>query len=230
MRTHQVHEKRSICHRAAFLMAACLALPAGPAASQAPDAGIQPVLQVETGSHSAFIRRIDVAQDRGLAVTASDDKSARVWDLATGELRQVLRPAVGSGEIGRLYGVAIHPTEDLVALGGTTGSGTGQHRILLFSLASGQFVRAFDARGGDIRKLAWSRDGSLLLAVYAGDNALRAFDPAGVMIHEQSLTEIAQLSDTITDPQRGLLIYRLYQSELVLDFTRPPDEPEKNTD
>ena len=187
MRTHQVHKKRSIGTLAATLTAICLALPGAAAWSQA-GGEAQPVLQVETGSHSAFIRRIDVAQERGIAVTAADDKTARVWDLRNGELRQVLRPPVGSGELGRLYGVAIHPTEDLVALGGNTGNGTGQHRILLFSMTNGQPVESFDARGGDIRKLAWTRDGTLLLAVYAGDNALRAFDRRGLLVHQETLS------------------------------------------
>ena len=184
-----MHKKRSIKLVAGLLAATCLALTGKPGwAQSSPGGEVQPVLQVETGSHSAFIRRIDVAQDRGIAVTASDDKTARVWDLASGELRRVLRPPVGSGEIGRLYGVAIHPTQDLVALGGTTGNGVGQHRIMLFSMSTGEPLRAFDARAGDIRKLAWTRDGSLLLAVYAGDNALRAFDVNGVMVHQESLT------------------------------------------
>lgn len=147
----------------------------------------QPQLVVETGAHSAFVRRLAVAGRLGAVITASDDKTARVWDLATGELRQVLRPAVGPGEIGRLYGVAAHPTEDLVAIGGTTGARPGEHRILLFSISSGVLLRSFDARGGDIKKLAWSADGTLIFAVYAGQHALRAFDADGVMRHELML-------------------------------------------
>lgn len=173
---------------AALAMTASLGLAAYPSAGAAAAAGEKPYLQVESGSHAAFIRRIDAAEDRGLAVTASDDKTARVWDLASGELRHVLRPAVGDGELGRLYGVAIQPGQDLVAVAGTTGRAVGEHRILFYSMASGQLLRAIDARGGDVRKLAWTRDGSLLLAVYAGDNALRAFNADGVMVHEQRLT------------------------------------------
>ncbi len=149
--------------------------------------GTGPQLGVEAGAHAAFVRRLDVDPARGLVVTASDDKTARVWDLQSGNLRHVLRPAVGGGELGRLYGAAIHPTDDLVAIGGTTGVRAGEHRILLFSLQTGQLVRAFDARGGDVKKLAWSADGSLLIAVYAGDHALRAFDRDGAMIHQQAL-------------------------------------------
>ncbi|MEO6269640.1 MAG: hypothetical protein ABIP08_04980, partial [Lautropia sp.] len=183
-----MHRKPFYRHLLALVLTAGFALAALPAGSQPAGADVEPYLQVETGSHAAVVRRIDVAVDRSLVVTVSDDKTARVWDLATGELRQVLRPAVGAGEIGRLYGVAIHPTEDLVAVGGTTGRGVGSHRILMYSMSSGLPVRSFDARGGNIKKLAWSRDGSLLLAVYAGDHALRAFDRTGALVHEQPLT------------------------------------------
>lgn len=72
---------------AAAVLTALLGSPVSPAWSQTADADVRPYLQVESGSHSAFIRRLDVAGSRGLVVTASDDKTARVWDLATGELR-----------------------------------------------------------------------------------------------------------------------------------------------
>jgi WD40 repeat protein len=137
-----------------------------------------PTLVVEIGSHSAPVRRIDVHMGRGLAVTASDDRTARVWDINTGELRHVLRPlALGAlgGEVGRLYGAAIHPTEPLVAVAGTSGSASTAHLIYLFDLDSGTLRRTIDAKAGDIRKLVWSADGSVLLAGYSGTHGLRAF-------------------------------------------------------
>ena len=100
----------------------------------------RPTLVIELGSHSAPVRRIDVHAVRGLAVTAADDRTARVWDLASGELRQVLRPFAQGNEVGRLYGAAIHPTEPLVAVAGTTGATGGPgaaHLIYLFDLDSG---------------------------------------------------------------------------------------------
>ena len=173
---------------AAVATAAVAPAAVAPAAVAPVAADPQPQLVIETGAHSAFVRRISVAGRSGTVITASDDKTARVWNLATGELRQVLRPAIGPGEIGRLYGVAAHPTDDLVAVGGTTGQRTGEHRILIFSISSGLLLRSFDARGGDIKKLAWSPDGSVLLAVYAGGHALRAFDADGILLHEHLLS------------------------------------------
>lgn len=162
---------------AALLIAALL--PMGVAVAQTESD--TPTLVVEIGSHSAPARRIDVHAARGLAVTASDDRTARVWDLATGELRHVLRPlAFGAlgGEVGRLYGAAIHPSEPLVAVAGTSsvpGQAGTAHRIYLFDLDSGTLRRTIDAKAGDIRKLVWSADGTVLLAGYNGTHGVRAF-------------------------------------------------------
>ncbi|MBI5718343.1 MAG: caspase family protein [Burkholderiales bacterium] len=147
------------------------------------DAVLRPLLAVETGSHGAPVRRIDVSAARGLVVTTSDDRTARVWDLGSGALRHVLRPFAFGAEGGRLYGVAIHPREALVAVAGTTGGSiTGQaggpahpHLIYLFDLESGALRTTIDAKAGDIRKLAWSADGQVLLAGYNGTHGVRAF-------------------------------------------------------
>ena len=139
------------------------------------------VLQIETGVHAAAIRRLSVSADGRRLLTASDDKTARLWDLSDGKALGILRPRVGAGETGRLYGAAIHPTADLVAIGGST------RRILLHRHSDASLVSDFDAGTGDVRKLAWTPDGSLLFAVYAGENAVRAFDREGTLRHETRL-------------------------------------------
>ena len=143
--------------------------------AQAQSAAESPTLVIELGAHSAPVRRIDVNTARGLGVTASDDRTARVWDLASGELRHVLRPLAQGNEVGRLYGAAIHPSQPLVAVAGTSGSSQTAHLIYLFDLDSGALKRTIDAKAGDIRKLVWSADGTVLLAGYTGTNGLRAF-------------------------------------------------------
>jgi WD40 repeat protein len=147
-------------------------------------------LRLETGGHTAAIRRLALDEARGIAVTASDDKTARVWDLRSGQQRLVLRPPIGRDEIGRLYGVAIHPAQPLVAVGGVSAQGSGAQAIYLFNVDSGQLERTIDARGGDIKHLAWSADGSVLLAGYAGNvqagsHGVRAFALDGQMVYEK---------------------------------------------
>src|SRR5262245_53263023 len=79
-------------------------------------------LQVELGNHAGPIRRIAAEPGRNLVVTGSDDKTARSWSLDTGQLQHIFRPPVGPVEIGRIYGVALHPSRPWIAIGGTSGT------------------------------------------------------------------------------------------------------------
>ena len=83
-----------------------------------------PLLRLETGMHTAMIRRIATDAAGRYAVSASDDKTARVWELATGRLVQVLRPPQDVGDEGKLYAVALSPDGTTVAAAGWT-DGTG---------------------------------------------------------------------------------------------------------
>jgi Caspase domain/WD domain, G-beta repeat len=152
---------------------------AQPSVSQAAVSQASLVLDLQT--HSGPIRRLAVDPEGRTVVTASDDKTAIVWNLADGRARHVLRVPVGSGEVGRLYAAAIDPSGKTVAVAGTSAAPGGAHRIYLFDLATGGFVRTFDARGGDIKRMAWGPEGLFLAAVYAGEPALRVFDSLGAM-------------------------------------------------
>jgi WD40 repeat protein len=160
-------------------------------------------LQIELGDHAGAVRRIAVAEKRDLLVTGADDKSTRSWSLASGRPLRVFRTPVGENEIGRVYGVAVHPTQPWIAIGGTSGNAnTGRHAIYIFDAVSGQPLRWIDARGGDIKRLCWSADGTLLIAAYAGAHGIRAFDTNGAMIFEERFD--AAVYALTTSPQ-GLL-------------------------
>jgi WD40 repeat protein len=166
----------------AAALAACMLL--APAAHAAPPTDA-PSLQLDLGSHAAPVRRIAVDENKGIVVTAADDKTAKLWDLASGELRKTLRPPIGAGVIGRLYGAAIHPTRPWVALGGTTSVEASGHAIYLFDTDSGRLSRRFDARAGDVKRLLWSPDGALLIAAYHGKHGIVAFDEEGRSVFEE---------------------------------------------
>src|SRR5438132_132473 len=83
---------------AAFLLLGLVSLQAR--AGEPPAA---PILRIETGRHTAAIRRIAVDRAGRLLVTASDDKTLRLWELPSGRLLKVLRPPIGEGNEGKLY-------------------------------------------------------------------------------------------------------------------------------
>ena len=77
-----------------------------------------PALRIDTGMHSAPLRALDVDKADRFAVTASEDKTARIWDLAHGRLLQTLRPPIGADNDGKLFAASITPQGDVVAVGG----------------------------------------------------------------------------------------------------------------
>ena len=83
---------------------------------------VKPYPRIETGGHAAKVNRIDVDAAQRFLVSASDDKTARVWDLNSGKLLKILRPPIGDGHEGMLYAVAVSPDGTSVAVGGFTGA------------------------------------------------------------------------------------------------------------
>lgn len=164
-----------------------------------PAAPPPPVLVVDPGFHTAPVRRIALSADGRLVATASDDKTVALWRAATGQRLHVLRGQPGPGAEGRMYGVAFHPREPLLAIGGTggghgggtgggtAGSQTSLARIYVHSSESGEFVRAIDAGRGEIKRIAWSTDGRWLLAAFAAPGAVRVFAADGRLAAEAML-------------------------------------------
>lgn len=97
-----------------------------------------PFLRLETGMHTAMIRRIDLDAAQRYLVTGSNDKTVRVWSLADGQLVRVLRPPIGEGNEGKIYAVAISPDGQTVAAGGWTSQTGPDNSIYLFNRASGE--------------------------------------------------------------------------------------------
>ncbi len=101
-----------------------------------------PILRLETGMHSAMIRRIAVDASGRTLATASEDKTLRLWDTATGELLSTIRPPAGDCSEGMLKCCAFSPDASLVAVGGWTGwEWDGTSSIYLVEVATGHILR-----------------------------------------------------------------------------------------
>lgn len=135
----------------------------------------RPFLRLESGGHTAVIRRIAVDAAGRYLVSASEDKTARVWDAATGELLQILRPPLDNGHEGKLYAVALSPDGATVALGGWTKAGQSSHNIYLFDRTDGRLLHRLTGLPDTIHDLAFSHDGRYLAAALDGANGIRVY-------------------------------------------------------
>lgn len=135
-----------------------------------------PMLRLETGMHTAPIRRIGLDAANRFLVTGSDDKTVRVWELATGRLLRTLRLPIGPGNEGKVYAVALSPDGRTVAVAGWTGwDWDGTHSISLFERDSGRLRRRLTGLPNVIHHLAYSRDGAFLVATLFGANGMRLY-------------------------------------------------------
>src|ERR1022692_3151874 len=143
---------------------------------RAADPPSTPYLRIETGMHTARIDRIDADAAGRFLVTASEDKTARVWDLQNGNLLKVLRPPQGDGNEGRLDALAISPDGTIVAVGGWTGyQWDGKMSIYLFDRETGNLRRRVAGMPDVIEHLSYSQDGRYLVAALGAANGIRVY-------------------------------------------------------
>jgi WD40 repeat protein len=135
-----------------------------------------PLLAVEVGMHTAMIRRIAAEERRGVAVTASDDKTVRVWSLADLRLLRTIRPPIGSGQEGRLFALALSPDGRTIAVGGWTGwEWDGKASVYLFDAETGRLTHRLDGLPNIVGYLAFSKDGGFLAAGLGGTGGVRIY-------------------------------------------------------
>ncbi|HUQ69089.1 MAG TPA: WD40 repeat domain-containing protein, partial [Planctomycetaceae bacterium] len=143
----------------ALLVFAALAGAAGSASGQT----TSPILRVETGMHTTLIRRVVADTPRNRLITASDDKTIRIWQMPEARLLNTLRVPIDSGHEGQLFGVAVSPDGKTIAAAGWTGwDWEQQGSIYLFDVGTGDLLKRFGGLNETVSALAWSPDGQYL--------------------------------------------------------------------
>ncbi len=135
-----------------------------------------PMLRLEGGMHSATIWRASADAAGTLLATASDDKTVRLWNLATGNPGHVLRLPSDDGSVGKALAVALSPDGRAVVVGGFTG-GTqqGEQLLYVFSARHGGLVAAIGEQPTAVNHLTFSPDGRFLAACYAQRRGVRVY-------------------------------------------------------
>src|SRR5271157_511614 len=131
----------------------------------------QPSVVLDAGGHTSTVRGAVFTPDGQQLITASHDKTIRVWDVNTGEPVRVLRPPTGRDKIGEYFGVALSPDGKTVAVGGYHG------RVFLIDLPSGRMLHFLVGHASNVNGLDFSPDGRYL-ATASADKTVRIWDVA----------------------------------------------------
>lgn len=139
-----------------------------------------PMLRVETGMHTGAIKRLALSAHGQTMASASDDKTLRLWSMASGRLIKTLRVPIGLADEGRLWAVAMAPNGAWLATGGYTRGVTqapGNYHIYLFDGATGDLTQFLSGLPDVVNHLCVSDDGKHLAATF-GSGGLRVWSTA----------------------------------------------------
>lgn len=140
----------------------------------------RPFLRIDAGMHTSQIRSISADAAGRIVLTASKDKTARLWEMPSGKLLHVLRPPIGERNEGELNACALSSDGAVAAVGGWTGYTWDEAGcIYLFDTTSGRLVRRLAGLPQVIFDLVFSDDGRLLAAALGGGKGVRVWETAG---------------------------------------------------
>ena len=138
-----------------------------PALAEPGELPSEPILRINAPGHIGLIRGIATDAKEQFAVTASDDKTVRVWSLPDGKLQRTIWLPSGTGPLGRAYAVASVADGRTIAVGGWTGP-IGDFNIYLLDRASGTLTQRLPGLPNLVDHLAFSPDGRRLAAALFG--------------------------------------------------------------
>lgn len=133
----------------------------------------RPVLVLDSGGHSAIVKRCFITPDNKHIITLSMDKTVRIWDLGSGDTIKTIYMPNGPGPEGELSCGALSPDGKTLAVSGfPVGSGKNGILIYLLSLETGQVEKVFKGHRNLVGSLAFSPDGKWLASA-SDDNTVR---------------------------------------------------------
>ena len=131
----------------------------------------QAVLKLDTKGHTAIVNKVIITKNKNI-ITASDDKTIRIYNSKTGvEIRKILGEISPGG--GEVYSIALRPDEKHIAVGGYLDKEYGNLRI--YDYNSGKLLQVVKAHKNVIYNLDYSPDGKYLITG-SGDYSAKIWD------------------------------------------------------
>jgi WD40 repeat protein len=160
----------------------------------------QSVLKLDTKGHTALIKDILITKDSKI-ITASADKSVRIWSMEGIEERKILG-RIAPGNEGMIFAIALSPDEKYLAVGGYMEQNKDHtvpkdaNYIRIYDYQSGKLIKLLKSHTDILNDLDFSDDGRYLVSA--------SIDKTAKVWDMESFT----LIDTITAHSREVYAVR----------------------
>ncbi|MFC1596576.1 SUMF1/EgtB/PvdO family nonheme iron enzyme [Planctomycetota bacterium] len=155
----------------------------------------EPRWSVATGGRS-FFRSLDFSPDNSLLASLGRDCIAKLWDVATGELRQTI-------PIENVDDVVFSPSGSVLACG-------AGERLALWDATAGRLQSSFEDteydRGEQIRSISFSPDGSMLATANGAQDRVRIWDPMSGTVRQRLERKSARKSKVVAFSPDGSVL------------------------
>jgi WD40 repeat protein len=167
-------------------------------------------LYIQSG-HSSSINSAAFSPEGRLLLTGSSDRTARLWDAASGmELRRFF------GHTGRVNSVAFSPDGRFVV------TASGDHTARLWDPATGAELKRFAGHTEAVNAVAFSPDGRFV-ATASGDHTARLWSVATGAELRRFVGHTQSISSVAFSPDGRFVLTGGGNSAAYYDPSRPPD-------
>ncbi|TQV62446.1 MAG: hypothetical protein FNT15_06865 [Sulfurovum sp.] len=118
------------------------------------------ILSIDTGGHTAMIKKNLIVSKSGDIISASADKSIRVWDSRSGKEKRKILGEIGAGSEGNIFAIALSSDERYLAVGGYFQN----NEIRIYDYRSGKLLKLLKSHTNVVNDLAFSDDSKYLLS------------------------------------------------------------------
>jgi len=129
---------------------------------------LKPIFKLDTSGHQGIIGDVIVTKDKKI-ITASDDKTIRIWNSMTHQEERKILGQIGDGNEGAIFAIALSSDEKYLAVGGFLAKGNGVNddsvgSIRIYDFKTGKIIHILKSHLNIVLDLAFDSKNNLYSA------------------------------------------------------------------